>query len=298
VNVRALTDTDADTVAALVRAENAELGRPETRIDGEDVRTWWERVDLGKDSWLFEDDGAALAAGWFELYGDIGVFVGVVAGRAKGRGIGSAIADRGEAAAGERGAVKIHTWAPPEDQAAAALFLGRGYREVRRFFHMAIELDGPSPQPQLADGLVLEEVREEDARAFYDALTEAFRDHWEWHALPYDEWWEMRRGQQADADGPLWFLVRDGSELAAVVRNEARSSEGYVGTMGVRRPWRGRGLGKALLYRTFDEFWRRGLTRVTLGVDAESPTGATKLYESVGMTVESTMVTYERAVTP
>jgi hypothetical protein len=48
--------------------------------------------------------------------------------------------------------------------------------------------------------------------------------------------------------------------------------------------------------RTFAEFYSRGVPRVTLGVDAESPTGATKLYESVGMTVENAAVVYEKAL--
>jgi hypothetical protein len=38
------------------------------------------------------------------------------------------------------------------------------------------------------------------------------------------------------------------------------------------------------------------VTRVTLGVDADSPTGATKLYERVGMVVESSAVVYEKAL--
>ena len=81
------------------------------------------------------------------------------------------------------------------------------------------------------------------------------------------------------------------------MRNEAnRNGGGYVALLGVRRAWRGLGLGKALLYRSFAEFWTRGVTRVTLGVDAESPTGATKLYERVGMEVESCMVVFEKAL--
>ena len=51
---------------------------------------------------------------------------------------------------------------------------------------------------------------------------------------------------------------------------------------------------EALLRRTFCEFWRRGVIHVSLDVDADSPTGATKLYESVGMHVESETVTFER----
>jgi hypothetical protein len=48
--------------------------------------------------------------------------------------------------------------------------------------------------------------------------------------------------------------------------------------------------------RTFAEFYSRGVSRVTLGVDAESPTGATKLYESVGMETESAGVVFEKAL--
>jgi hypothetical protein len=48
--------------------------------------------------------------------------------------------------------------------------------------------------------------------------------------------------------------------------------------------------------RTFAEFYARGVPRVTLGVDAESPTAATKLYEGVGMTIEDAAVVYEKAL--
>jgi ribosomal protein S18 acetylase RimI-like enzyme len=67
-----------------------------------------------------------------------------------------------------------------------------------------------------------------------------------------------------------------------------------VGLLGVRKPWRKRGLGKALLVHAFREFRDRGYDRATLGVDSENPTGATRLYESVGMHVETTFVTFEK----
>jgi hypothetical protein len=73
---------------------------------------------------------------------------------------------------------------------------------------------------------VLEPFREEDARAFHHATEEAFQDHWEWSGLPFDEWWAMRKGQDEDEHGHLWFVVRDGDEIAAVVRNEARETAG------------------------------------------------------------------------
>jgi mycothiol synthase len=291
VNVRPLTRDDADAVAALVAADyEALLGR-RSHVQRTDVLDWWSLVELARDSWLFHEDGEPVAAGWFQVYGDKGEFGGIVGVGSKGRGLGTAIAERSEACARTRGLERVRTFIPPEDAAAVALFRGRSYEEVRRFYEMAIELQAAPPAPSLPDGLVLDEFREEDAHAFHAATIESFEDHWEWHGMPFDEWWERRR----DEDHSLWFLVRDGAEIAAVVRNEAgRNGGGYVGIIGVRRPWRGRGLGKALLHRTFGEFWRRGVPRVTLGVDAESLTGATKLYESVGMSVESAMSVYER----
>jgi len=297
VRERPLTRDDAPAVAAIAAADETALRGHPSRVQATDLLAWWERSDLEHDSWLFEDDDGPLAAGWFELYGDIGTFTGVVAQHAKGRGLGAAIAERGEARSAARDAAKIHAVGLAEDPAAAALFTGRGFREVRRFYEMAIELTEQPTVPALVGGLALDAFRLEDAQTFHAAITESFEDHWEWHGTSFDQWWKTRNGQHSDANGPLWFLVRDGDEIAAVARNEAeRNGGGYVGALGVRRRWRGRGLGKALLYRTFAEFWGRGVTRVTLGVDAESPTGATKLYESVGMEVESSMVVFEKTL--
>lgn len=292
MNVRALTRDDVATIVAMVRAdEEALLGMP-SHVEQGDVEEWWSRTDLAHDSWLFGEDGDALAAGWFAPYGDRGIFSGVVAQGAKGRGLGTAIVERGEAAAQSRGFERVQSWALALDAGAAALFLARGYRDVRRFYDMVAELTAAPSDPELDAPLVLDAFRREDAHAFHAAMVESFRDHWDWHGSPFDEWWTLR----GEDDHTLWFVVRDGDELAAVVRNEARNSGGYVGLLGVRRPWRGRGLGKALLLHTFAEFWRRGLRRVSLGVDAQSPTGATMLYESVGMRVETESTVYEKAL--
>ena len=291
MNVRPIVASDADAVASIVVEDSEALsGRP-SRLGPNDVRDWWSRADLARDSWLFLDDGEPVAAGWLHPYGDKAAFAGVVAQRAKGRGYGSAIVERAEDRARARGLARMHTWVPPEDAAAISLLRERGYDEVRRFYEMAIELAATPPEPIVPEGFALDAFHEEDARAFHDTLEDAFRDHWEWHGTPFDEWWELRRGN----DQSLWFVIRVGTEIAAAVRNDAeRNGGGYVGIIGVRRDWRGRGLAKALLLRTFGEFWRRGVTRVSLDVDADSPTGATRLYETVGMHVEGAMAVYER----
>lgn len=73
---------------------------------------------------------------------------------------------------------------------------------------------------------------------------------------------------------------------------------GWVGTIGVRRPWRKTGLGLALLRHSFGEFYKRGMATIGLGVDASNPTGATRLYQRAGMHVASEFVTYEKELRP
>jgi ribosomal protein S18 acetylase RimI-like enzyme len=84
--------------------------------------------------------------------------------------------------------------------------------------------------------------------------------------------------------------------VAATRNDPERSGGGWIGAIGVRPAWRGRGLAKALLLHSFREFHRRGQRRVGLGVDSENSTGATKLYESVGMVVDTEQVVWEKVL--
>ena len=293
MNVRRFVEEDASAVAALFSAEEERLYGPRPGgLTAEDIlkfRQWH------KEAWVWDEDGRLVASASFGVHGDAANARGVVAD--KGRGLGSEILERGEAFARTEGVKKILTGAPEPDAAARALFEARGYREVRRFYEMAIELTEAPPDPVVPAGLVVDELRDDEYRAFYEALNEAFAEHWEWHPQPYEEWIERRQGQHRDEHGPIWFVVRDGDELAAVTRNDLSvAGGGYVGAIGVRPAWRGKGLAKALLRRTFAEFWRRGITRVTLDVDSQNETGAVRVYERVGMTVETCGVAFEKTI--
>ena len=287
---RPITDVDLGAFAEMWNAlEESLLGRP-GKVDSKAVAGWLRRGE----SLLLEDEHGPAAGVLVDVRGPIGIYGGVVHPRAHGRGYGSRLAVFAEAWIEEQPAEKIHTFTLAGDAAADELFMGRGYREVRRFWDMAIDLDAEPPPPAALEVHTFDEA---DARAFYTALDEAFSDHWEHHSLGFDHWWEEKRAQP-DYDPSLWFLIRDGDEVVAVVRNDPdRHGGGYVGALGVRRSWRGKGYGRALLQHSFREFHRRGQRRVSLGVDAASPTGATRLYESVGMHVELESVVYEKVLT-
>ena len=184
ISKRPATQKDAAVVAALVAADETVLfGRP-SRVGEIDVLDWWNRTDLASDSWLLEEGGRLVGVGWSEARGELGMFVGIVAQGAKGRGLGGALADLGERRVREAGGARAQTWTLGPDSAARELFEGRGYREVRRFYGMAIELEGPPPVPGLPEGLAIDVFRRADARAFHAAIGEAFEDHWEHHPDP------------------------------------------------------------------------------------------------------------------
>jgi mycothiol synthase len=296
MNTRPITDADIESVLALaVEDESVLQGRP-SRLGSNDVRGWLARVDLAQDSWLYEEDGKLVAVSWFDFIDDLGFFIGIVAQGAKGRGLGARVVETGEARARERGAARTQTFGLEQDTAAADLFEGCGFTSVRRFYEMGIELTAAPVVPALPDGFTVDRFRMEDARPFYEALDAAFQDHWEHHTVGFDRWWEEKQ-KAHDFDPTLWFLVRDRDEIAGVIRNDPeRNGGGYVAAVGVQRAWRGKGVGRALLLRTFAEFYSRGMARVTLGVDAQNPTGATKLYEGVGMPIENAAVVYEKAL--
>lgn len=290
VSWRPVTRDDAALAAELLGEDEAWVGRT-PRLSASDVLSWWLRTDLAESSWLLEESGRPIAVGWIEVHGDSAFGGSCVRPGAKGRGLGGMLVEHAEKRARERGVTRVLQHTLGEDAAAHALLEHLGYRAARRHYEMAIEMEvAPPAAGALPDGLEIGTFRQDDARELHDAIAESFADEWGFVSMPFEEWWEMRKGD----DHSLWFVVRDGDRIAAYSRCEAGRGGGFVGMLGVRRAYRRRGLGLALLLQSFGEFWRRDLPRVSLGVDSENPTGATRLYERAGMHVVSEDVTFEK----
>lgn len=172
-----------------------------------------------------------------------------------------------------------------------ALSASLGYRYVRTFHVLRKELDQPIPAREFSDGIVLRTFgKERDARSVHAALTEAFADHWSQDVDSFERWERGHiEGEASEFDAGLWFIALEGDDVVGAIccRPSSPKSEdaGLVQFLGVRRPWRGRGTGRALLLAAFDEMRRRGIPAVELGVDSENRTDATRLYEQVGMRI-------------
>jgi mycothiol synthase len=180
---------------------------------------------------------------------------------------------------------------------ARQLFSNAGFQLVRHFWRMEAELAAPPNPPSLPEGLSIRGfVLGQDERATHAAIEEAFEDHWEHAPVPFDDW-SRRQIARDDFDPAFWFLAVDGDQVVGTALCYARSDTmGWVRHLGVRRGWRGRGLGLALLQQAFGAFYSRGRTTIGLGVDAQSPTGATRLYQRAGMRVTEEYETYEKVL--
>jgi len=174
----------------------------------------------------------------------------------------------------------------------------RGFAFDRFSFRMTAALDDEPAEPGWPEGISVRKFRGEDARAVYLVQEETFSDLDDHSPLSYDDWsyWSFRDG----FDPGLWFLAEADGELQGIVlcrpEWEGDPAFGWVSVLGVRKPWRGRGLGLALLRHAFRELRARGKTRVGLGVDAANATGAVRLYERAGMEVVRRRVAYRKAI--
>ena len=177
---------------------------------------------------------------------------------------------------------------PDNVEAAAAFATARGFSPYRYHFEMRRPLDKPIPDAPLPDGLELRPVTPDQHRVIWDADEEAFRDHWD-HAAPVEGDFERFFGDP-DIDTTMWQIAWDGDQVAGLVlstiyqhENEAEGVRlGWLDSVATRRPWRKRGLAGALIARSLMVLRERGMETAGLGVDADNPTGALRLYESLG----------------
>ena len=184
------------------------------------------------------------------------------------------------------------------DKSAHEIHENEGYKPVRYHWMMEIELTEAPNVLAFPAGIELRPfVRDAQDYLVFQAEDEAFRDHWGYVPGNFENW-KLRKLGREEFDPSLWHIAWDGDQIAGYSQTRYRNEMGWVGNLGVRRPWRKRGLGEALLLHSFNEFYKRGMTRIGLGVDASNPTGATRLYQKAGMKITVEDVIYEKELRP
>jgi mycothiol synthase len=206
-----------------------------------------------------------------------------------------------------RRAADLHTATAPQvpwqldvdafttEAAALRLFDQFGFRPVRYWFQMAMSLDELQPAAMPA-GLRIRAFSTDMARALYVAQAEVMADHFNFEQRGFDAWSKL----ELHADGfraDLTRIALDGDEIAAYVMvSEDEDNRVCLEWVGTRQPWRRRGLASALIFAALEAASAEGKTGATIGVDAQSPTGAVGVYERAGFSVASSWVSYQRPV--
>jgi mycothiol synthase len=278
------------------------------KVDYENLADFDPRRQL----FLAEVDGRLVAFGRFlrELRDDTVVYItqGNVHPDYRRRGLGRAIlrynVDRLVEMAASRADAEqrvFGAWATQGEVGARALLESEGYRAIRYGFAMRRPTLADLPAAPLPAGIEIRAVSEADHRAIVDADNEAFRDHWG-HREATDEDFRALFGQP-DLNTDLWRVAWDGNEVAGSVLTFVFGAEnaalgvkrGWLERISVRRPWRRRGLAKALIVSALAGLRDAGMTEAMLGVDAENPNGALQLYETLGFVERDRGYTYRKA---
>ena len=305
MNVRAPVAADLEPVLEVLRAADASVAG-DSDWTASDLANTWAELDLDRNAWLFELDGRIVGYADFYARGGRLQGDGYVHPDFRGRGVGSEIIRRVEeraleevenVPAGER--VYIQNATLDRDEGTVRFYRDRGYEPVRGFRGMVIELDAEPQVPAIAGIEIRPYGHPDEAQAVYEAHQLAFASHWEFRPWAREEWDKRRYGKET-FDPTLWWAAVDGERIVGVLFAEEKRDpdQGWVDVLGVVPDYRRRGIAEALLKTSFAEFWRRGERKVGLGVDAESPTGATRVYERAGMRTLWHAIVYEKELRP
>jgi len=297
---------DLDAVHAMIVASEIEEFGESQGYAIDDIEGEWKQLDLKRDAWVaIAPDGGLAGYGYAQDRRHMRIDVEIYVHPAHfGQGIGTTLVRLAEARAREHVAlaspearVVVNNGINALNPRARSLLEREGYVPVRYSFRMELELADVPPAATWPDGITVRGGEaDDDLTTFHEITEEAMADHWGHVDIPFAEWRANHTGERFDPS--LWFLAMEGGEPAGAALCSISDGIGWIDTLAVRRPWRRRGLGSALLSHAFRELYGRGMRRLALGVDAESLTGATRLYQRAGMHVVQQYATYGKELRP
>lgn len=196
----------------------------------------------------------------------------------------------------------FQSWADDTELHWISLLRREQYNPVRYYSFMIRSLEEPIPDVPLPGGIKICPAEPDDYWTIWRAADEALQDHWGGSDLTdeiLEEWME-----KPDFNPGLWVAARDtaSNQVAGVVlssideeeNQEYNRKRAHMGPIGVRRPYRRKGLASALIARSLQVLKDSGMTEVALNADSENPTGALHLYEKMGFSTARQFATYSK----
>jgi mycothiol synthase len=305
VTLRSATLSDLQSVVHLcIAQEIADSG--ETYTSATSLAAGWKALglQLATRVWVAEAaDGNLLAC--VELLREGPIFIPRlwVLPTHRDNGLESALLAKAEqrarAIGQEEGAHSVNFFAQATSSHSAAqhALLQSGFVVSSTYEKMERALSEPPASPDVITGIELRSfARERDAEAVYRADEEAFQDQ-RGHTPRTVEQWSQRLNLYGETYEPsVWFIAWDEEEVAGVALGEIVEHVGWIHHLSVRRPWRRRGLGAALMLSILGSFYQHDIRLARLNVDAQSLTNAHQLYRRLGFRVAGAYSNYEKTV--
>jgi ribosomal protein S18 acetylase RimI-like enzyme len=169
-----------------------------------------------------------------------------------------------------------------------------GLRHARSHYTMRRDGLQAVTLPPTLPGLQIEPWSEARDLEFYTAMDEAFRDHWGYHQESYKFYrsfyhrpdWPREAWRMAvnESSGEIAGIVVTGIDAATNALTGRQ--DGWIHELAVRKAWRRRGVGEALLRHGMLALRdQAGMSAAVLGVDTQNLSGANRLYERAGFRV-------------
>lgn len=167
----------------------------------------------------------------------------------------------------------------------------------RTYWRMKIDHNSEQVTTSFPPGYLIEEYVHSDSalQEVYQVQSTAFQDYYDFNPISFENW--QKWFEEPMNDSSTWRLVRkDGQLVGYIMGNKRFETEnyGYVASIGVLREHRGKGIARALLLDMFLRDKNRGLRGTLLHGDSANPTGAMKLYSSVGMKTDRVYLGYRK----
>jgi ribosomal protein S18 acetylase RimI-like enzyme len=300
---RPATREDIDGMARLAQAVDRHDDGVVEPVRGHIEDDWANPLFRAHDDTMlvFAGDGslAAFATCWgIEPASSVEAWVNVHPDH-RGRGLATSFLDWAEARTGryliEPGSSTLLRPAVSPSGGGVAFLERRGYRHARTFWHMERRLEGTETAGPSPEGVTIRPFREGDGPILHRVLEASFEGHFGFEPMTYDDW-EAANLRAPSTELSLVFLAERGGEPVGALTTAIDEEESWVVELGVLEAHRGIGIGRALLRRAFAELAARGRTIVKLNVDGENRSGATRLYESAGMTRGRSWRFYEKRI--
>lgn len=290
--VRSAEPDDAVELEQLFIALDKEEGVEPSYLE-DDLMSAWRRSDFELDTDTFvvaAQDGSVAAYAHVESRVPIDlVAMAWVHPEHRDLGLGTYLVEvmehraRAKANASEMSFERLVNVVTQWDRPAAKLLTRAGYVPIRHFWSMEMNLNTELAEPDPVPGVIVRTFEPVEASMVFGVLFEAFKDHWGANFSSFEDW-SVETLERKGHDPTMWWVAESEGRLVGALVADTSGGTGWVVDLGVLRNWRGKGIARALLLNSFADFKRRGFMRVGLGVDSESPTGATRLYEGAGMT--------------